>query len=85
MSRIARSLQSHQNVSNEEVHNNVFLLGKKRNTPLLYCPIYDSPKVPLIQEEPTPANLYHKNPKYGASKYTSSLQVGKMHKIVATQ
>lgn len=86
MSRIVRSIKSYQkNFPNESIplHSDIFLLGKKRITPIISCPIYSSPKI--AYNEPEPSILYHKNPKYGASKYTSSLQVGKMHKILANQ
>ena len=85
MSRFVRSIQSYQTDFPIPIPSDIFLLGKKRITPIISCPIYALPKTTLIQEEPTPAILYHKNPKYGASKYTSSLQVGKMHKILANQ
>jgi hypothetical protein len=87
MSRFVRSIQSYQQNFPIPVPSDIFLLGKKRITPIISCPIYTSPNEPKQEPalEPEPSILYHKNPKYGASKYTSSLQVGKMHKILANQ
>jgi hypothetical protein len=43
---------------------------------------YNQVHVEPISTNEIMESTYHHNPKYGASKYTCSLQSGKMHKLI---
>jgi hypothetical protein len=82
MPKLVRSIRQQPSLEINNNQNN-YLFVNNSQSPLLKMnyttnnnqsqPCYNSE----ISESP-----YHHNPKYGASKYTCSLQSGKMHKLI---
>jgi hypothetical protein len=85
MTKYIRSLQN-QNINNQQYpnNNNNLLFTNNKLKPLLNLQIYSNADTRTYNnynqpfEEPV---IGHHKPQYGESKYTSSLYVGKMHKL----
>jgi hypothetical protein len=75
MSKIERMLFSYNPTNKEKT----FSLGNQPAVNKLQMPFTNI--IPVIQEI-KPQQIYHTGAKYGASKYISSLQSGKMHKLL---
>ena len=83
MPKLVRSIRQQQPSLGINNNQNNYLFENKSQFPLLTMnyttnnnqlqPCYNTD----FKESP-----YHHNPKYGASKYTCSLQSGKMHKLI---
>lgn len=72
------------NNQNSQANQNNYLFEKQIQSPLLkmnYTTNYNQVQ-PIININENIKNSYHHNPKYGTSKYTCSLQSGKMHKLI---
>ena len=63
----------------------IYLLGRgnQTNNPLLNLQYYSIPVSNTNTTISTPIPIHSHKPQYGESKYTSSLYVGKMHKIIS--
>jgi len=67
----------------------IYLLGRgnQTNNPLLNLQYYSIPVSNTTTNTnistPIPVPIHSHKPQYGESKYTSSLHVGKMHKIIS--
>ena len=93
MPRIVRSIQTYQN----NLQNNIGALSHSTQKELFYdlgvnSRTYINNKLTMLNQLPEQPVIsipieeesakYHTGAKYGASKYTGSLQSGKMHKLI---
>ena len=76
MSKIERMLFSYNAINQDK---KTFSLGNQPTINKIQMPFTNI--IPVIQET-KPQQIYHTGAKYGASKYISSLQSGKMHKLL---
>jgi len=73
-----------RNPSSLGTNTPIYLLGKQQNNPLLNLQYYSlNNKNNLLESESKNIKYSNHKPQYGESKYTSSLHVGKMHKIIS--
>jgi hypothetical protein len=85
MPKIVRSIHSYQNniipipIGKESFYNLGATMRINNKLPMISQLPLSNP-VPVPVEDASPK--YHSVAKYGASKYTSSLQSGKMHKLI---
>ena len=79
MSKIERMLFSY-NAANKD--KKTFSLGNQPVVNKLQMPFTNIPVIQETKPQLKPQQIYHTSAKYGASKYTSSLQSGKMHKLL---
>jgi hypothetical protein len=86
MPKLVRSIREQPSleINNSQANQTNYLFEKRIQSPILkmnyttnYNQLQPIPITNEIIESP-----YHHNPKYGASKYTCSLQSGKMHKLI---
>jgi hypothetical protein len=84
MPKLVRSIRQNEYQHSLGINNiqNNYLFVNNSQSPLLKMNY-------ITNNQPQPCyntdfieSPYHHNPKYGASKYTSSLQSGKMHKLI---
>ena len=63
----------------------IYLLGRgnQKNNPLLNLQYYSNTNTSTSTSTSTNIPTHSHKPQYGESKYTSSLHVGKMHKIIS--
>lgn len=85
MPKLVRSIRSSlgNSLYQENINTNNYLFPNHRQPALLQMQYTqnDSRNIPH-QKEIQDQDVYHHNPKYGASKYIASLQSGKMHKLI---
>lgn len=80
MSRFERIIKSY--ISGDSYANNQkpYHLGSRSFTKVQMLPFINHSTANIVQDQgPT---IHHTGAKYGATKYTSSLHVGKMHKLL---
>ena len=83
MPKLVRSIRIQPSLGIINNQNN-YLFNKQIQSPILkmnYTTNYNQIQPITISNEFI-ESPYHHNPKYGASKYTCSLQSGKMHKLI---
>lgn len=83
MPKLVRSIREQPSLGIINNNQNNYLFKNQIYSPLLkmnYTTNYN--QVQPCNNNEIIESPYHHNPKYGASKYTCSLQSGKMHKLI---
>ena len=80
MSRFERIMKSYISGNSSANNQKPYHLGSRSFTKVQMLPFINHSNANIVQDQgPT---IHHTGAKYGATKYISSLHVGKMHKLL---